>query len=400
MFQLLEVTRQLTDLDYAGKQTVNPQRFAMRDFADLARKALRDSGYSMSAAARALNYDLAYLSRVLNRKQTPSENLAKALDELVGANGGLASQVVATDVPASSDERPSLDADIARMKTSAGHLLDHADRYGADTVASAAVQVWQSARQKLDSGSIPEKEQLPYLSAVSESAEVAGWLLFDAGRWDAARNAFMESHMLATHAGDRAKQWFALDMLAMLDIETARPGAALRIAESVLSEKRVPPRVALIARVRRGRALSLVGDSRRSAADLEAAKVGLEDSLSPRDPWWVWWIDSREVSGHAGQAMLGLGEPQNAIPKLKYALERATPRGTLLYRSDLLRGYATVKSWHEAESELEEIARLLGVINSGRNRRTLRETLLLIERDHAAPVRLTNLASEVRGGMA
>lgn len=368
----------------------------MRDFADLARQALRDSGYSMSAAARALSYDLAYLSRVLNRKQAPSENLAKALDDLVGANGELASQVVVADTPASSDERPSLDADIARTKTSAEHLLDHADKYGADTVASAAVQVWHSAQQKLDSGSIPENEQAPYLSAVSESAEVAGWLLFDAGRWDAARNAFMESHMLATHAGDRAKQWFALDMLAMLDIETARPGAALRIAESVLSEKCVTPRVALIAQVRRGRALSLMGDSHRSAAELEAAKGGLEDSVSPRDPWWVWWISSGEVSGHAGQALLRLGQPRNAIPKLQYALEGATPRGTLLYRSDLLRAYAEVKAWGEAESELEEIARLLGVINSGRNRHTLREALRLIERDHAAPAWITSFAAEVR----
>jgi tetratricopeptide (TPR) repeat protein len=400
MLQLPEATRQLTGLDYAGKQTANPQRFAMRDFADLARKALRDSGYSMSAAARALNYDLAYLSRVLNRKQAPSEKLAKALDALVGANGELVSQVVATVVPADADERPSLDADIARTKTSAEHLLDHADRYGADTVASAAVQMWQSAQQKLDSGSIPEKEQLRYLSAVSESAEVAGWLLFDAGRWDAARDAFMESHMLATHAGDRAKQWFALDMLAMLHIETARPGAALCIAESVLSENRVPPRVALIAQVRRGRALSLMGDSHRSAADLEAAKAGLEDSLSPRDPWWVWWINSGEVSGHAGQALLRLGKPRNAIPELQYALEGASPRGTLLYRSDLLRAYAEVEAWRQAESELEEIARLLGVISSGRNRRTMRETLRLIERDHAAPARLTSFAGQVRASMA
>ncbi|MEK8172227.1 helix-turn-helix transcriptional regulator [Streptomyces sp. M19] len=61
----------------------------MSDFADLARSTLRSSGYSMKAAARALNYDAAYLSRVLNRKQRPSAQLAKSLDALVGANGEL-----------------------------------------------------------------------------------------------------------------------------------------------------------------------------------------------------------------------------------------------------------------------------------------------------------------------
>lgn len=380
---------------------VNPQRFTVSDdFADFARKALHESGYSIGAAARALNYDLAYVSRVLNAKQRPSTRLATALDDLVEANGKLAALVVGNREGALPERQSGFDGDITHMQSSAQSFLSHADKYGADTVASAAVQVWRSAQQKLDSGSIPGKEQSPYLSAVAESAEVAGWLLFDAGRWDAARTAFMESHMLAEHAGDRAKKWFALDMLAMLDIEVTQPGEALRIAESVLSEKRVPPRVALIARVRRGRALALMGDGRRSAADLDAAKVGLEDSLRPLDPWWVWWIDSSEVSGHVGQALLRLGEPRNAIPHLTRALERATPRGVLLYRSDLLRGYATVKAWREVENELEEITRLLGVINSGRNRRALRESLRVIERDRSAPAWLASLATEVQANAA
>lgn len=287
---------------------------------------------------------------------------------LVEANGELAARVIADSESAMVGEQQGCDGDIAHMKSSAESFLSHADKCGADTVASAAVQVWRSAQRKLDNGSIPDREQSLYLSAVAESAQVAGWLLFDAGRWDAARTAFMESHILADHAGDRAKKWFALDMLAMLDIEIAQPGEALRIAESVLSEKRVPPRVALIARVRRGRALALMGDGRRSAADLDAAKVGLEGSLSPLDPWWVWWS--------------------------------ATPRGALLYRSDLLRGYATVKAWREVEHELEGIARLLGVINSGRNRRALRESLRLIERDRSAPAWLASLAMEVQAGAA
>ncbi|MFI8093229.1 multiprotein-bridging factor 1 family protein [Streptomyces sp. NPDC086080] len=69
----------------------------MRDFADLARRALRDSGYSMKAAARAMNYDVAYLSRVLNGKQKPSPKLAQSLDALVNAGGALAAIVLDPD---------------------------------------------------------------------------------------------------------------------------------------------------------------------------------------------------------------------------------------------------------------------------------------------------------------
>ncbi|MGK4904784.1 hypothetical protein [Streptomyces albus] len=43
------------------------------DFPDLARRALRDAGYSMKAAAREMHYDPAYLSRVLNGNSGPSK---------------------------------------------------------------------------------------------------------------------------------------------------------------------------------------------------------------------------------------------------------------------------------------------------------------------------------------
>ncbi|UNS98568.1 helix-turn-helix transcriptional regulator [Streptomyces tubbatahanensis] len=69
----------------------------MSGFTVLAHRLLHDAGYSLKAAARATHYDPAYLSRVLNGKQKPSEKLAKALDALVGAGGALAATVVSED---------------------------------------------------------------------------------------------------------------------------------------------------------------------------------------------------------------------------------------------------------------------------------------------------------------
>ncbi|GHC55806.1 hypothetical protein [Streptomyces cinnamoneus] len=39
-----------------------------------------------------MNYDLSYLSRVLNGKQQPSRELAQTLDELVGSDGTLSAR--------------------------------------------------------------------------------------------------------------------------------------------------------------------------------------------------------------------------------------------------------------------------------------------------------------------
>ncbi|MFF3374578.1 helix-turn-helix domain-containing protein [Streptomyces sp. NPDC002680] len=364
------------------------------EFGPRLRALLADKGVSMRAAARSLNYDVAYLSRVINGRQQPSGQLAMALDELLGTDGELLSLAV-PGVPSPAPEHlPGPDSEIARMRTSAACLLDHADRHGGDTVAPVAVQVWQSAQRKLDSGEIPEKDQIRYLSAVSEAAEVAGWLLFDAGKFDSARAAFLESHMLARHARDRKMEWFALDMLAMVDIECCRPGETRRVAEEILSQRRTPPRVALLARVRRGRALAQMGDRERALSDFDAARGGLEESLTACDPEWAWWVNSCEVTGHSGQALLSLGNSDAAVSDFQSILQYATPRGVMLYRAELLRCYAAVKAWRNAEAELEEISALVDTINSGRNRRMVHQSLKAIYRESGVPSFLANLADE------
>ncbi|MDH2391980.1 helix-turn-helix transcriptional regulator [Streptomyces sp. HNM0663] len=382
--------------------TVNTRGHTMTaDFGTRLRALLADRGMSMRGAARALRYDVAYLSRVVNGRQHPSAQLAAALDELLDADGQLAALAERVTPPACPDgEPPGPASDIARMQESAAYLLVHADRYGGDTVAPAAVQVWRSAQSRLDSGEIPDKAQRRYLAAVSQAAQVAGWLLFDAGGWDAARRAFLEAHMLARHAGDRPRQWFALDMLAMLDTELSRPGETRRIAEELLSERRIPPRVALLAHMRRGRAHAQAGDRRHALADLDAAHGGLEESLHPRDPEWTWWVNHREVTGHAGHALLSLGSPDAAVRKLRSVLPQATPRGVMLYRIELLRSYATARAWSEAEEELQKITTLLGQIRSGRNRHLLQEALRTVDAASGAPARLLALSGEAAASVA
>lgn len=189
-------------------------------------------------------------------------------------------------------------------------------------------------------------------------------------------------------------EWFALDMLAMVDTECCRPGETRRVAEELLSQRRVPARVATLARVRRGRALAQMGDKERSLADFAAARGGLEDSLSMRDPEWTWWVNSCEVTGHSGQAHLILGCPEVAISEFHSAIPYATPRGVMLYRSELLRSYVEVKAWRDAEMELEKIRALADTINSGRNRRMVHHSLRAVHREAGVPQSLTNLAGE------
>lgn len=78
----------------------------MEDFPASVRAALAAQGLSMRRAASSLNYDVAYLSRVLSGKQAPSLQLAEALDELLAANGeltSLAKKKVSTDTSVATE---------------------------------------------------------------------------------------------------------------------------------------------------------------------------------------------------------------------------------------------------------------------------------------------------------
>ncbi|WP_055556034.1 helix-turn-helix transcriptional regulator [Streptomyces sp. NBRC 110028] len=365
----------------------------MGDFGSRVRALLAERGLSIRATARALNYDPAYLSRVINGRQQPSKALAAGLDGLLEAEGALVS-LRAPEVrpPEPGAERPTgVDGDIAHMRASVAHLLAHDNRYGGGVMAPAAVQVWRAEQRKLDRGAVPERARAGYLSAVAELAEIAGWLLFDSGRWDASRTAFLESHLLARQAGDRTMEWFALDMLAMHDVQTGRAGEALRIADELLTRPHVPPRIALLARVRRGRALAQVGDHRRALTELEGARAGLEDSISPRDPAWAWWVNDSEITGHEGEALLAAGEARTAIPKMRRALELASApfpegRGTLYYSVALLSAYAAAHAWREGEATLVSINALLETVTSVRSRDRLHTTLrVMAHRPHVPP---------------
>ncbi|MFI9625447.1 helix-turn-helix domain-containing protein [Streptomyces sp. NPDC052042] len=341
------------------------------------REALRSRGMSIRAAAREVSYDHAYLSRVLAGKQEPSPHLMTALRALIDVEPRAPS--------------PVGDAD-AYVRAATWHFLEHDRTYGGTHVADAAVQVWQAEQRNLGSLVDPGAWRV---SAVSEIAQIAGWLLHDAGRMDEARRALIESQMLARQSGDRPRGWFALDLLAMLDVQIEQPGAALRISDELLSVSDLPPRVALITRVRRARALALAGDRARSLAEMDRARGALQESIAGRDPAWTWWVTDAEVSGHHGEVLMSLGKDTAAVPYLQRARELVPPvgRGALYYSVAELTALVSAGAWRDCDTLLVDLAPLLDVVASTRSRARLTQTLRGIERD--APPWLVATARDV-----
>lgn len=87
----------------------------METFSELAREAMAAAGYSMRAAARAANYDVSYVSRVLSGQQQPSENLARALDNVLGMKGRLRKAAAITLRPPTSSQS-AVDDELAALE--------------------------------------------------------------------------------------------------------------------------------------------------------------------------------------------------------------------------------------------------------------------------------------------
>ncbi|MET9863005.1 XRE family transcriptional regulator [Streptomyces smyrnaeus] len=270
------------------------------------------------------------------------------------------------------------------VKAAVGPLLRHEDRHGGDAVASAACRIWLAERARLSPNVGKE-----HLADVAELAQIAGWLLFDAGRRCTAHQAFADSHALAVLAGDRPRQWFALDMLAMHAVDTADPVQALALSEELLTRPRIPRRVALLARVRQARALALTGDRSRALDAMRRAQGALQDSLTPRDPAWTWWVDETEVLGHQAEMLLALGEPAVALPLLHQVNELVPPGRAALYHSVAeLTAQTHAGAWPETVTTLTRSAHLVRTVTSTRTTSRLHHTLQTLA--HRAPIWLVN----------
>ncbi|MFE9253857.1 helix-turn-helix domain-containing protein [Streptomyces sp. NPDC006879] len=150
------------------------------DFADVARRLLREGGYSMKAAARATNYDPAFLSRVLNGKQRPSFALAKALDDLLGTGGALTDTLLNPDddsrVSRSAENPSRLDAgtvDALAGVLAAYRRLD--DTAQPTSLVPATLVQMKEVTRMLRGARGPHRDRLAEVA--SEFIQFGGWML-------------------------------------------------------------------------------------------------------------------------------------------------------------------------------------------------------------------------------
>ncbi|MDF4250095.1 helix-turn-helix transcriptional regulator [Streptomyces sp. WMMB303] len=281
---------------------------------------------------------------------------------------------ISVDVLTGAPFSPSDDSPHIEAQRRAGWMLGHGSAHGGNHVADAAVQVWRSAQAE-----ISEEDKFA-LSVAAELGEVAGWLLFDAGRDDEAHSAFMSAQLHSRLAGDAPLSSFILDMLCMASIGRGTPGESLAISGEILGGTGSRPHMALMAHVRRARALAMTGDRARALDAIQRAEGGLDDSVREDVPEYLRWIDRAEVDMHHGETLLALDSPHEALPYIQRATAGVLTGGrrelgVLVCELDTL---VRLHAWRDVDDALRRMAPILRRVSSDRHSRRLRSSLRVI----------------------
>ncbi len=265
-------------------------------------------------------------------------------------------------------------------------LLDN--HFGADDIAGIAVRLFRSLTNRLATGLYQPAIERDLMAAAGEIGELAGWLLFDADRQDAARQLNQEALYWANLAGDHGMVNFILSNVGLQAIHLHRPLEALHVAQRVREgESQLSPRVRALIHVREGRAFALAGQRHDALRDFEKARAFFSDGVRGSDPQWTWWIDDFEITGHEGLCHREAGDPKRAVELFQRAIETCAAgraRDRFMYHAHLLRTLVELREWADAVGVIDRAVPFVPEMASGRVASFLRDATAQIRRDAEA----------------
>lgn len=347
---------------------------AMTDsFGDVARRALRDAGYSATAAAKAVPVDPGYLSRVLNGKQRPSMALAEGLDRLLGTGGALAGIVLDADEQARaarSAANPSrLDAgtvDGLAGVLAAFRRLD--DSVRPDVVIPSTLAQVKEVQRLLKGARGPHRDRLA--GVASETTLFGGWLLAQTRQDAQAVRLLNEAVDLADEIGDGTLAAAALNFRGYVARQQGRPqGVARWFAAAAATPGAHPAQklgdllqaaAGLAELGQRDRALRLVDEAEglmgeaaavRPPVEGETVTLGPMDTATARD-----MATALRSGGWSVQVKRGgrLVVPADAVQVAQQVADDAERYGLTYDLPPDAMVTAAVSSWVAAQPELDD----------------------------------------------
>jgi transcriptional regulator with XRE-family HTH domain len=330
-------------------------------------------GHTQETFAEALRVDRTTVQRWEGGEVDPQPHqrprMAKVLqvspDELETLLKADESQLISARLPELNGERGQGFAQIIRDMSERLIILDN--EMNGLPIADVAARAYKAVHRRIGEGAYDRKGERDIQAAAAELAEIAGWALFNAGKFSASRRFNQEALFLTKLCGDRSIELITLQNQAMLSGWSGRPREELAIARSVLGSGRLTPRVEAIFRAREAQGLAGSGYESESAKTFKRARSLLEESAPEGTPHWAWWITDRELDRQQGRALQESGNVRQAIPILQSAMAEA-PGAHVGYRNvaavRLLVCLLEEQSWQLAEEEALRLVPAVGEMSS------------------------------------
>src|SRR5215471_856233 len=162
--------------------------------------------------------------------------------------------------PEPPSHEPAADVDyVSGVRAAVQRLVGLEIAHGGTEIADLGARCFRSVRRRLAGAAAPGLVR-DMQAAAAEMAEVAGWLLHDADRQEAARQMNNEGLFLARLSGDRSMELLILADASLVALVTRQPGEALMVANAALESGDLTNRERVIFRTRQARALARLGD--------------------------------------------------------------------------------------------------------------------------------------------
>lgn len=283
-------------------------------FGTVARALLSERGLSLRAAARAVNYDVAYLSRALAGKQPPSAQLARQLDMLLAAGGRL----VKLASVATSDDLARLTNSLKTSRIDGG-VIDTfrralaAQRQLEDTIGPRAVLPAMRGQM----GTIRKlareargKHHQAFLAVAAEWTQYTGWLSAAIRRDERAIDYLSRAEEQADEADDPTIAAIAVSFKGYVARQRGSFRGVVRHAMAALHTPGVHPAQICFDLLQAAQGYAELGERKQALKLLDQASARAERNITP--PPSLYWYQPPFFRMNIGMVYLSLGEQGTA----------------------------------------------------------------------------------------
>lgn len=269
---------------------------------------------------------------------------------------------------------------VTRAGVAALHAIVTAYRRLDDEIGSATLRPLVQHNLQIVTGLQTSSEDVrAALSTVTaELHQLAGWLSFDTGDYDAASAHYRAGLRAAEHAGNNAMAAHVLGWMSYLASTTTHPQEGIRIADAALQRAAKTPSGRLRASLARmkAHAHARAGETRGCERALGQAATDLADADAADDPEFIFGFDEAVLLAHAGIAHVLLEQPVQAQAALERSLTMLDPtcvRDRAFHLAWLAASHVAADEIPEACRIGIEAAALLDQASSQRTTRLLKE---------------------------